>query len=146
MIAYTFCAGTIRTAARLPCPSSGFPPTSCNTLGIRDLSLVPLPAAIIATATRGPEVAPDPYGEREDVRFSEGTPEAAEKEELPFDFFIRPNIPRARSNGYFPADALKSLPNNKRGQRQPASITERKHAQIRHRARYSGRRRCHAGP
>jgi hypothetical protein len=44
------------------------------------------------------------------VRFSEDAAEAAEKEELPFDFFIRPNIPRARSNGYFPADALKSLP------------------------------------
>jgi hypothetical protein len=35
-------------------------------------------------------------------------------EELPFDFFIRPNIPRARGDGYFQADVLKSLPRQKR--------------------------------
>jgi len=60
------------------------------------------------------------------VCFGEDLPEAAEKEELPFDFFIRLTIPRARGNGYFPWDALKFLPDNKGGQRQPASITETK--------------------
>jgi Protein of unknown function (DUF4242) len=56
------------------------------------------------------------------MRFSEEVAEAAEKEELPFDFFIRPNIPRARSNGYFPPDALEFLPDHNGGQRTPASI------------------------
>ena len=53
MMAYTSFAGTIRTAARITCSSSGFPPTSCNTLGSCDFSLVPLPAAMMATAMRG---------------------------------------------------------------------------------------------
>src|SRR5580704_4246346 len=53
MMAKTSVAGTMRTAARITCSSRGFPPTSCNTLGSCDLSLVPLPAAIMATATRG---------------------------------------------------------------------------------------------
>ncbi len=35
--------------------SSGLPPTSCRTLGSCDLSRVPLPAAMMATATRGGE-------------------------------------------------------------------------------------------
>jgi hypothetical protein len=34
---------------------------------------------------------------------------AADREELPFDFFIRPNIPRPRCNGYFPAGSLEFL-------------------------------------
>jgi uncharacterized protein DUF4242 len=65
---------------------------------------------MMATAIRGPDVVPDPYGEREDARFCEDPAEAAEIEELPLDFFIGPNIPRACSHGYFPSDALKSLP------------------------------------
>jgi hypothetical protein len=30
-----------------------------------------------------------------------GEDDRVEPEELPFDFFIRPNIPRSRGNGYF---------------------------------------------
>jgi hypothetical protein len=66
------------------------------------------------------------------VRFSEEGAEAGETEELPFDFFIRPNIPRARGDGYFPSDTLEFLPDNHGGQRSPASIPEKKHAEIRH--------------
>jgi hypothetical protein len=57
---------------------------------------------MMATAMRGPEVVPDPYGEREDARFCEDPAEAAESEELPFDFLIGPNIPRARQQWLFP--------------------------------------------
>src|SRR5437762_1054158 len=50
MIAKTSFAGTTRVAAAITCASSGFPPTSCNTLGSCDFSRVPLPAAIMAIA------------------------------------------------------------------------------------------------
>jgi hypothetical protein len=55
-----------------------------------------LPAAIIATATRG-SAARESREEREEV-------------ETACDFFIRPNIPRPRFNGYFPPDGLKFRP------------------------------------
>src|SRR5271156_6484313 len=37
----------------MTCARIGLPPISCRTLGCFDLSRVPLPAAMIATATRG---------------------------------------------------------------------------------------------
>jgi hypothetical protein len=46
-------AGTTLVAAAITCASKGLPPTSCSTLGYFDLSRVPLPAAMIATAMRG---------------------------------------------------------------------------------------------
>src|SRR5207245_2389099 len=39
-------------AAAITCASSGLPPTSCNTFGCFDFSRVPLPAAMIAIASR----------------------------------------------------------------------------------------------
>jgi hypothetical protein len=59
-----------------------------------------LPAAIMATATRGPVIA-----EREVARLRE---EADEKEELPFDFFIGPNIPCLPTRWLFPRSIPKS--------------------------------------
>ncbi len=56
---------------------------------------------MMAMAMRGP----DPVSE--EVAFREVF---AELEELPFDFFIRPNIPRPSGNGYFPRQRLKFLP------------------------------------
>jgi len=58
-------------AAAITCANRGFPPTSCNTFGSCDLSRVPLPAAMMAMATRGAVV--------EETAFS--------------DFFIFPTIP-----------------------------------------------------
>ena len=55
----------------------------------------------MATAMR---VSDRAAGEREEVRACE---EVAGKEDLPFDFFIRPNIPRLRSNGYFRPHPIK---------------------------------------
>src|ERR1022692_3922497 len=51
------CAGTTRVAAAITWASSGLPPTSCSTFGSCDLRRVPLPAAMMATATRGAAVA-----------------------------------------------------------------------------------------
>src|SRR5580704_124859 len=95
MMAKMSCAGTTRSAARITCPNSAWPPTSCNTLGSCDFSLVPLPAAIMATATRGAD----------SVWFI-GTFALADKfleaARLLADFlFIRLNIPRPCRNGYF---------------------------------------------
>ena len=75
---------TIRTAARITCSSRGLPPTSCNTLGSCDFSLVPLPAAMIATATRrGPA----------ELLFATFLDEVAdERDELTFDLFIPNSI------------------------------------------------------
>src|SRR6202035_541781 len=78
-------------------------------LGNRDLSLVPLPAAMMATAIRGPVVAPEPEGGREEVRLS------GEDDELPLNFFIRPNIPRGSSNGYCAPHNLKFCARRKNG-------------------------------
>ena len=55
--------------------SSGLPPTSCSTLGSCDLSRVPLPAAMMATATRG------------------GCAGSLSKNVRLLDFFIRLTIP-----------------------------------------------------
>src|SRR6266481_5953017 len=46
-------AGTTLVAVAITCARIGLPPTSCRTLGCRDFSRVPLPAAMIAMATRG---------------------------------------------------------------------------------------------
>jgi len=55
----------------------------------------------MATATRGAKAA-----ESEEPSSQEApVEEAAEREELPFDFFIFPNIPRPRSNGEFAKNA-----------------------------------------
>jgi len=83
----------MRTAARITCSNSGLPPTSCNTLGICDFSLVPLPAAIIATATRGTDCVSS-----EELLLGA---EPLATTELPFDFFIRLNISCPQTNGYF---------------------------------------------
>src|ERR1700687_2731814 len=45
-------AGITCFAAAITCASRGLPPTWCSTLGSFDLSRVPLPAAMIATAVR----------------------------------------------------------------------------------------------
>jgi len=66
------------------------------------LSLVPLPAAMIATATRGS----DGNG-REEARPGDVT---ALDAGFFFDFFIRPNIPRPRGNGYFPTHRIEFRP------------------------------------
>src|SRR5207253_9065772 len=58
MMAYTSLAGTTLVAAATTCTSRGLPPTSCSTLGCLDLSRVPLPAAILAMAVRGPDDRP----------------------------------------------------------------------------------------
>src|SRR5207302_5961753 len=80
----TSCAGTIRTAARITCSNSGLPPTSCNTLGSCDFNLVPLPAAMMATATRR---------ERAALFFVTFLNEVAgERDELTFDLFIPNSI------------------------------------------------------
>src|SRR5271165_3659152 len=50
MMAKTFCGGTTWLAADTTCASSGFPAISCSTLGRRDFSRVPWPAARIAIA------------------------------------------------------------------------------------------------
>src|SRR5258708_6566419 len=47
--------GTTRVPAAMTCASSGLPPTSCSTLASCDLRRVPLPAAMMAMATRGAE-------------------------------------------------------------------------------------------
>src|ERR1700730_17796045 len=52
-MAYTSCGETTFVAAAITWARSGFPPTSCRTFGCLDLRRVPLPAAIIAIATRG---------------------------------------------------------------------------------------------
>src|SRR5579863_756883 len=124
MMAYTSFAGTMRTAARITCSSRGFPPTSCNTLGSCDLSLVPLPAAMMATARRGAASSPESPRAKEDVLFWK---DSAREEELPFDFFIGLNIPRLRNNGYFPSHRLKSLAGrHRRGESATPPITEGK--------------------
>jgi hypothetical protein len=83
---------------------------------------------MMTTAMRGPASAPEPYGEREEVR---GCEDAAGNS-LAFDFFIRPNIPRARSIGYFLPHRLKSLPGreqsgaaNQSGEKMPKYVIER---------------------
>src|SRR5580700_11756257 len=53
MMAKTSFGETTRVAAAMTWASSGLPPTSCSTLGNCDLRRVPLPAARMATATRG---------------------------------------------------------------------------------------------
>src|SRR5712691_6603740 len=138
MTAYTSFAGTICTAARITCSSNGFPPTSCNTLGNRDLSLVPLPAAIMATAMR---VAGDTS--REEACAGE---DFAGKD-LPFDFFIRPNITRPYSNGYFLPHRLESLlGRQQQGRLARLQPPRGQHAQVRHRARHPEHRRRNPGP
>ena len=77
-MANTSLAPTTLAAARITCSSSGFPLTSCNTLGIRDFSLVPLPAAMIAIAIRGAAA------ERLEVEANFG-----QAEDFALDFFIR---------------------------------------------------------
>src|SRR5579871_5066168 len=52
-MAYMSCGGTTFFAAAMTCAKSVFTPTSCRTFGCLDLRRVPLPAAIIAMATRG---------------------------------------------------------------------------------------------
>src|SRR6266478_7537313 len=52
MITKMSCAGTTFCAVAMTCARIGLPPTSCRTLGCFDLSRVPLPAAMIAMATR----------------------------------------------------------------------------------------------
>src|SRR5438552_1697937 len=52
MMAYISWAETTFVAAAITCASSGLPPTSCNTFGCFDFSRVPLPAAMMAIATR----------------------------------------------------------------------------------------------
>src|ERR1700722_7230877 len=52
-MAYTSCGETTFVAAAITWARSVFPPTSCRTFGCLDLRRVPLPAAIIAMATRG---------------------------------------------------------------------------------------------
>src|SRR5215472_5108839 len=88
MIAYTSWDGTRCKAVRITCSSRGLPPTSCNTLGSCDFSLVPLPAAIMAIATRDD---PGAVGFDDDGR---------DKDELFLDFISIPNIPCPRRNGY----------------------------------------------
>src|SRR3569833_722809 len=77
MMAYTSLAPTTLAAAPITCSSSGLPPTSCNSLGIRDFSLVPLPAAMIAIAILG---ALERFGVETNL---------AEAEDFALDFFIR---------------------------------------------------------
>ena len=59
------------------------------------MSLVPLPAAMIATAMRGVDRAE--CEDTESVRALEECvfEETLGEEDLPCDFFIRPNIPRS---------------------------------------------------
>jgi hypothetical protein len=61
---------------------------------------------MMATARRGGASSPESPGSNEDGGFWK---ESARKEELPFDFFIGLNIPRLRSNGYFPVHRLEFL-------------------------------------
>src|SRR5579859_1432592 len=68
----------------MTCSRSALPPTSCNTLGNWDLSLVPLPAAIMAMAILGAEEDFD-SGVRGGLTRTAG----AATERLPCDFFIR---------------------------------------------------------
>src|ERR1700678_2224007 len=75
MIAKISTGGTMCVAEAITCASSGLPPTSCSTLGNCDFSRVPLPAAMMAMATRGAEL------------------EALEEGSI-LDFFIRPTITR----------------------------------------------------
>src|SRR6476659_5008650 len=97
MMAYTSLASTMRCAARMTCSSSGLPPTSCNTFGSCDLSLVPLPAAMMATARRG--VSADASFDAWESDFAE------EQEGLAFDFFISNSIYLWPSvDGYFRLD------------------------------------------
>src|SRR5229473_8458052 len=88
-------AATTCVAAATTCASSDFPPTSCRTLGNCDFSRVPLPAAIIATATR------PALGTVNEWAFAAGevlaTEGAGTADERFLDFFIRPNIQRAVS-------------------------------------------------
>src|SRR5579872_6245506 len=108
---------------RITCSSRDFPPTSCNTLGSCDFSLVPLPAAIMATATRGSTAS------AADVC----RPCAALMEELPFDFFIRPNIPCPRGNGYFSRGSLESFSGATDSPIAAAyELSRGRHAQVRH--------------
>src|SRR5208283_1667212 len=74
-MANTSLAGTTRVAAAITCARSVLPPTSCSTFGSCDLSRVPLPAAMMATATLGAK----------SVEVFEGVGFV--------DFFIRPTIP-----------------------------------------------------
>jgi hypothetical protein len=60
---------------------------------------------MMATATLGPDS--DAAAEVEKARPRE---EVAENEEIPFDFFIRPNIPRPYDHGYFLRRRLVSYP------------------------------------
>src|SRR6185369_11638785 len=53
MMANTSLAGTTLVAAAITWASSGLPPTSCNTFGCLDFSLVPLPAARMAIPMLG---------------------------------------------------------------------------------------------
>src|SRR5262252_4495837 len=83
----------------MTCSSSGLPPTSCRTFGSCDLSLVPLPAAMMATARRGASA---------DTSFADWEGDFAEEREgLAFDFFISNSIylwPRV--DGYFRPDGF----------------------------------------
>src|ERR1700758_4762696 len=69
----------------MTCSSRGLPPTSCNTLGSCDLSLVPLPAAMMATAIRGAELGFDGSVRGDFTREID-----AETDCLLCNFFIRP--------------------------------------------------------
>src|SRR5580704_16898967 len=137
-IAKTSFTGTIFPAARITCSRSGLPTTSCNTLGNCDLSLVPLPAAMIAIAIRGGfnNAAAEPLA-------GFNLPE-----DLPFAFFIRPTIPLRCRLGYFLRRPLQSLRGvTIRGaQVLIARVLEETNAKVRHRARHSQRRRCDPGP
>ena len=73
--------------------------------------------------------------------------EAAGKEDLPFDFFICPNIPRPNRNGYFLPHRLESLlGRQQRGGLARLQPRRGKHAQVRHRARHPEHRRGNPGP
>src|SRR5437868_560165 len=112
IIAYTSLAGTTLAAVRITCSSSGLPPTSCNTLGSCDLSRVPLPAAMIATAIRG--------GTAGDVR----NVLREETVDFRFDFFIRPQYTLLARRWLFPYN-LPAQPEHPR-----ATHQWRKHAEV----------------
>jgi hypothetical protein len=84
---------------------------------------------MMATATRG-----DVDGEVEGGVVGGVVGDVVERLELLFDFFIRPNIPRPCSNGYFPAHALKSFPGKNPEQRNHTTSASRRerNAQVRH--------------
>jgi hypothetical protein len=80
---------------------------------------------MMATATRGAVDDDVEAGVVGDV---------VERLALPFDVFIRPNIPRPCSNGYFPAHGLKSFAGKNPEQRNHTTSASRRerNAQVRH--------------